>query len=84
MITLPAQITWTFLSPHVTAYGAQMTFHIKTRVGQDLIFMLLPLEVYAKKNLFSTISYLFQNVIWHIVALTALARFRIVTHSYAA
>ena len=38
----------------------------------------------CQKNFFSTISYMCQNFIWHIVALAALAHFRIVTHSYAA
>ena len=52
MITLPVQITWTSLMPHVTANGAQMTFHIKAWVGEDLVFMLLSLEVYATKTYF--------------------------------
>ena len=38
----------------------------------------------CQKNLFSTIWHLCQNFIWHIVALAVLARFRIVTHRYAA
>ena len=38
----------------------------------------------CQKNLFSTISYLCEHFIWHIVPVMALARFRIVTHSYAA
>ena len=38
----------------------------------------------CQKNLFSTISCLCQNFIWHIVALMALARSSIVTHNYAA
>ena len=52
MVTLPAQITWIFHSPEVTAYGAQMTFHIKTWEREDLVFMLLPLEVHGTKTYF--------------------------------
>ena len=38
----------------------------------------------CQKNLFSTISYLCQNFIWHMITLRVLARFRIVTRRYSA
>ena len=40
MITLATQIAWTFHSLHMTACGAQMTFHVKTWERDDLVFML--------------------------------------------
>ena len=40
MITLATQIAWTFHSLHMTACGAQMTFHVKTWEREDLVFML--------------------------------------------
>ena len=56
----------------VTVHEVQMILHIKTWEGEGLLFMLLALEAHARKTYFPTISYLCQNIIWHIVAAIAL------------
>ena len=61
-----------------------MTFHIKHGGGGGPRFQDIGTWSSCQKNLFSTIWHLCQKVLWHIVALRALARFRIVTHSNAA
>ena len=61
-----------------------MTFHIKTLEGGGPHFHVIATWSSCHKNLFSTIWYLCQNFVCHIVALIALACFRIVTHRYTA
>lgn len=63
---------------HVKDHGANMNFQIKTRVGEELVFMLLTLGVHAIFHNMSVSKQLFKP------AVMTLARFRIVTHSYAA
>ena len=59
-------------------------FSYKNLGGGETRFHVIGTWSSCQKNLFSTISYMHQNFIWHIAAVMALARFRIVTHSYTA